>query len=281
MAPGELMDAADSEDAGLPPATLRGRRILVTRTRAQSSTLAEALRVRGAEVIEIPTIRIEPPQSFAALDAALARLREYDTLLVTSANTAQALASRLATPWAHQPFTVAIGPATRDALLGYGLRVDLEPRPSVAESVIAALAPTAAGKRMLLVRAAVARELLPEALRAAGARVDVVEAYRTVLAGESAAKLAELFAGDEHSGDQHPGAAEIDAVTFTSSSTVENFVALLGEGAAHRALARSRACSIGPITSDTLRRHGFEPAIEAESHDVAGLVRAIEALFHT
>ena len=150
---------------------LSGRRILVTRTREQSSTLVFALRALGAEVIEVPTIRFEPPASYAPLDAALARLGEYDVLLVTSANTARVLAERRPLPWSAQPYTVAVGPATAEALEAPGLRVDLKPEPSVAESVLRILAPGAAGKKMLLVRAEQARDVLPDGLRAAGATV--------------------------------------------------------------------------------------------------------------
>ncbi len=242
---------------------LQGKRIVVTRTREQASGLASALRELGAEVLEIPTIRVEPPASYAALDAALARLGEYHTLLVTSANTVRVLLSRKPPPWALQPYTVAIGPATASALRQSGLRVDLQPEPAVAESVVQALAPGAAGKRMLLARAAVARDVLPDALREAGAVVDVVEAYRTVPADESRWLLAAAFA------------APVDAVTFTSSSTVENFFALLGKADAERALAAAHACSIGPITSRTLRANGIEPDTEAAVHDVPGLVRSV------
>ncbi len=245
---------------------LSGRRIVVTRTREQGSKLVEGLRALGAEVVEAPLIRIEPPASYAALDAALARIATYDALLVTSANTARVLAERILPPWAVQPYTVAVGPATAAALRASGLRVDLQPEPAVAESVLRALAPDAAGKRMLLPQAAVARDVLPAGLRAAGAAVEVVEAYRTVPEESSRALLTEVFAG---------GA---DAVTFTSSSTAENFFALLGEAAARAALGRAAACSIGPVTSATLRGYGIEPAAEARKHDVPGLIAAVRAL---
>ncbi len=245
---------------------LQGKRIVITRTREQASVLAGALRELGAEVLEVPTIRIEPPESYAPLDAALARIADYDVLLLTSANTARMLGSRRPAPWAAQPFTVAVGPATADALRSAGLRVDLQPEPAIAESVVRELAPEARGKRMLLPRAAVARDMLPDALREVGATVDVVEAYRTVLAEKSQALLAAAF--------ERP----VNALTFTSSSTVENFFALLGENTAQAVLRTSRACSIGPITSRTLRAHGVEPASEAGTHDVGGLVRAVCSL---
>ena len=243
---------------------------MVTRAREQSSTLSAGLRALGADVLEVPTLQFAPPASYAPLDAALRRLGTYDVLLVTSANTAAILAKRLQPPWAEQPWTIAVGPSTAEALQKAGLRVDLQPLPSVAESMLRELVPVAAGKRMLLPRAAVARELLPDALRAAGATVDVVEAYRTVLVEDSRARVAELF---------RVSAAPVDAVTFTSSSTVENLLALLPAGSPKRVLAGSRLISIGPVTTATLRRHGLEPASEAAAHDVEGVLAATLRLF--
>ncbi len=246
--------------------SLAGHRILVTRTREQSSALAAALNTLGADVLEVPTIRIAPPESYAPLDAALARRREFDILIVSSANTAQVLAARMPSPWVYQPWTVAIGPATAAALHQAGFRVDEQPMPAIAESVVRELAPRVRGKRILLPRAKAARDLIPDALRAAGATVEVVEAYRTLLAEDSRSILQAAFA---------PDAPPVSAVTFSSSSTVTNFFALLGPEGAQAALATARACSIGPITSATLRGYGVEPAGEAAQHDVPGLVEAI------
>ena len=251
----------------VPP--LAGRRILVTRAREQSSTLAAGLRVLGAEVLEVPTIRIVPPASYAPLDAALARLPAYDVLLVTSANTAAVLAGRVAGVPAQQPWTVAVGPATAAALRESGWRVDSVPVPAVAESIVRELAPSAAGKRMLLARAEVARDILPDSLREAGAAVDVVDAYRTELAEASRVVLTDLFS---------PNSQVIDAVTFTSSSTVRNLWLLLGREVAAAVFRTTPACSIGPITSGTLREHDVEPACEAAAHDVAGLLAAVQML---
>ncbi len=245
---------------------LAGHRILVTRTREQSSTLTAALGTLGADVLEVPTIRIAPPDSYAPLDAALARRREFDILIVSSANTAQVLAARLPLPWGYQPWTVAIGPATAAALCEAGFRVDEQPVPAVAESVVRELAPQVQGKRILLPRAKVARDMMPDALQAAGAIVEVVEAYQTLLAEESRPVLQAAFAA---------GAPPVTAVTFSSSSTVTNFFALLGVGGAQAALVTARACSIGPVTSATLRGYGVEPAGEASQHDVPGLVEVV------
>ena len=258
---------------------LAGHRILVTRTREQGSTLAAALCALGADVLEVPTIRIAPPDSYAPLDAALARWHEFDMLVVSSANTAQVLASRLLLldpalsrlrlPPGYppgQPWTVAIGPATAAALREAGFRVDEQPMPAVAESVVRELAPRARGKHILLARAKVARDLVPDALRAAGATVEVVEAYQTLLAEDSRPVLQAEFAAS---------APPVAAVTFSSSSTVSNFFSLLGAEGARAALATARACSIGPVTSATLRGYGVEPAAEAVKHDVEGLVEVI------
>lgn len=245
---------------------LAGHRILVTRTREQSSTLAAALHTLGADVLEVPTIRITPPASYAPLDAALARWREFDILIVSSVNTAQVLAARLPTPWSEQPYIVAIGPATAAVLQEAGFRVDEQPLPAVAESVVRELAPRVRGKRILLPRAKVARDVMPDALRTAGATVEVVEAYQTLLAEASRPVLQAAFAA---------GALPVTAVTFSSSSTVTNFFELLGPEDAQAALARARACSIGPVTSATLRGYGVEPAAEAAQHDVPGLVEAV------
>ncbi len=246
-----------------------GRRFIVTRTREQASSLAEGLRALGAEALEIPLIHIEPPTSYAALDAALDRLAEFDALIVTSGNTVKILAERKPPPWPAQPFTVAVGPATAAALRVCGLRVDLQPEPSIAESVLRELVPTARGKRLLLPQASAARDVIVEGLRAAGALVERIEAYRTVPEESSRALLEAAFAQG------------VDAVTFTSSSTVESLFALLGEECARLSLARTQSCSIGPVTSASLRARGVEPAAEARSYDIDGLLQSIAELFRT
>jgi uroporphyrinogen-III synthase len=253
---------------------LAGRRILVTRTQEGSAKLSHLLRELGAEAIEIPLIRIAPPASFAPLDHALSRIADYDVLLVTSANTARVLAERMPAPWSGscripgsvQPFTAVIGPATAEAMRVAGLRVDLQPSPSVAESLVRELAPQARGKRMLLPRAEVAREVLPDSLRAAGATVDVVPAYRTLPEERSRALLQALFA---------PDAERIDAVTFTSGSTVKSFFELSGRSDAVAAFALSVVFSIGPITSAVLRAPGCDSYHEATTHDLDGLIACL------
>ena len=249
---------------------LAGRTILVTRARHQAGRLSEVLRARGATVLEIPAIEIVPPASYAALDASLRNLSQYQWLIVTSANGAQALHERLAAlgvdsrAMAHLQIA-AVGSGTAQALQGAGLPVAVTPREYVAESLLEALGDRARGQRVLLTRAAVARDVIPDALRAQGATVDVVDAYRTVIPENSVTAIRTIFAA----GGRLP-----DAATFTSSSTVTNFLALLREAGVARA-ATMKAISIGPITSATLREHGWEPAAEADPHDLSGLVEAL------
>ena len=249
---------------------LAGRTILVTRARQQAGRLSEALRTRGATVLEIPAIAIEPPHSYAPLDAALRKLSEYQWLIVTSANGAEALRTRSAelgiAPEAFAHLEIAaVGSATAAALREAGLAVTLTPREYVAESLVEALGERIAGQRVLLARAMVARDVIPDALRAQGAAVDVVDAYRTVVPAESVTAIRTIFGA----GGRLP-----DAATFTSSSTVANFLALL-EAAGMDRPAQIKAVSIGPVTSATLRERGWEPAAEADPHDLSGLVEAV------
>jgi uroporphyrinogen-III synthase len=249
--------------------SLAGRTIVVTRARQQASRLSMELEALGARVIELPTIEIVPPDSYEPLDAALRDLRQYQRLIVTSANTSRVLAERLTMLGIEvSAFSglqvVAVGSATAAALRDAGLRVDLVPPKYVAESVVDVLRDRAAGTRVLLARAAVARDVIPEELRRLGAEVDVVEAYRTVVPEESAGLVREVF-----------GSSLLpDAVTFTSSSTVTNFAHLLRVAGLDSMPDGVRALSIGPITSATLREQGWEPTIEADQHDVDGLVQA-------
>ncbi len=244
----------------------------MTRSRDQASSLSERLCALGASVVEIPTIAILPPLSYAPLDAALASLAGFDWLVVTSANTARVLSERLAANALRldrQPQTVAVGPSTAAALRTLGWRVDLVPEPAVAESVVAALQGKVGRRRVLLARAQVARDLIPEALGEAGAEVTVVDAYRTVLAEDSAPLVRALFGAES--------LRTIDALTFTSSSTAKNFAALL-EMTGLQWPEAPHVLSIGPVTSATLRGLGVEPKAEAAQHDVEGLVRCAVAV---
>jgi uroporphyrinogen-III synthase len=249
---------------------LARRTILVTRARRQAGRLSGELRALGANVLEVPAIEIAPPDSYAALDDALGHLSQFQWLIVTSANGAEALRERMPALGIHAgalaPLQVAaVGASTAQALRDTGLPVAVTPREYVAESLLEALGDRAKGQRVLLARAAVARDLIPDALRAQGATVDVVDAYRTVIPAESVTAVQTIFG---------PGGHPPDAATFTSSSTVTNFLALLRE-ADVAAPATMKAVSIGPITSATLRENGWEPAAEADPHDQSGLVEAV------
>jgi uroporphyrinogen-III synthase len=253
--------------SGLP---LTGRTILVTRARRQAGRLSEELRALGAKVVEIPAIEIVPPESYAALDAALRNLSQYQWLIVTSANGARVAQERMAAlgieaeTLAHLR-VAAVGASTAQALRDAGMRVNITPREYVAESLVEALGGRVRGERVLLARAAVARDVIPDALRAQGATVDVADAYRTVIPKDSVTAMRTIFG---------EGAHAPDAATFTSSSTVTNFLALL-RAAGVTAPAAMKAVSIGPVTSATLRENGWEPAAEADPHDLSGLVESV------
>jgi len=284
--------------------SLTGKRILITRTRRQASELATQLEALGAIPILIPTIEIVPPASFAALDAAITRLstlgdKRFDWLLFTSANAVEAFHSRLtlqATAPSDAPSPgsqtlasavlqsslqtnsfpgdsslkiAAIGPATAKAVQQIGLtpQIDLAliPPQYTSESLAESLLPEAPGKSFLLVRAAEARDVLPEILTAAGAAVTIAEAYRNQIPAGSIPALQQLFALPEN----HP-----DAITFTSASTARNLFALLEATGitlpTHIALA-----SIGPITTQTLRDLCHEPTIEARIATIESLVQSL------
>jgi uroporphyrinogen-III synthase len=255
----------------LPPLPLAGKRIVVTRARSQASSLVAALTELGAEVIELPTIEIVPLESYEALDEALRNLARYQWLIVTSANTARVVSERLAALQLDPAECcglrrVAIGSATARAMLEQGIAADIVPKQYVAESLIAELGDQVSGSRILLVRAAVARDVIADELRRRGAAVDVVDAYQTVIPDGAADRVRAMFSDPS----RRP-----DAVTFTSSSTVKNFFALY-QAAGFEGIPQAVASlSIGPITSETLRDFSWEPASEAKRHDVEGLVDAV------
>lgn len=249
---------------------LGGWRILTTRASKQSGGLAGPLREMGAEVIEIPTIEIKPPSSYKALDAAVRNIAKYDWLILTSVNGVEALFARLkklriAPDNLTHLQVAAIGPATQREIEKQGLKVDVTPDRYVAEAVVEALNYKTKEKRVLLVRAKVARDVLPIELRKTGAKVDVAEAYETHVPKSAKAKLNRLFSNDS---------SRPDIVTFTSSSTATNFLSLLEKDHWH-GLREIWLASIGPITSDTLRQAGFRPNIEALEYTMEGLALAI------
>ncbi len=276
--------------------SLAGIRVLVGRARHQAGALSAELRQRGAEVLEIPFIEIRKPKSFEPLDAALKNLGTYNWLILTSVNGVEAMwariehlrdrlqyvreehdfsraikvprsksASSAGGPLLH---VAAIGPATRKAIEQRGMTVDVVPKEYVAESVVRSLKSKVKGKRVLLVRAKVARDVIPRELRKAGAHVDVVEAYETVLPKLSRSRLRAALKSPK----KRP-----HLVTFTSSSAVKNFVNLLGATSKERRkeLAGIRTASIGPVTSATLRELGLPVDIAAKQFTIPGLIKAI------
>jgi uroporphyrinogen-III synthase len=250
---------------------LAGKRILIGRAAKQAGALSDLLREQGATVIDVPFIEIKPPKSYGPLDHAIRELRRYDWLILTSVNGVEVFFSRLQKLKSANLSglrVAAIGPATRVEIERHGLRVDVMPREYVAESVVRALRSKVKRKRVLLVRASVARDVIPRELRKAGARVDVVEAYRTVLPRGSADKIRKLLRDPK----RRP-----HAITFTSSSTVKNFVRMAGK----TSLGEVLLASIGPVTSATLLECGLPADVEAKEYSMPGLVAAIEGAFTT
>jgi len=246
---------------------LAERRVLVTRAAHQAGKLSEGLRAAGINPVEVSVLEIAPPASFESLDNALRNLSRFGWVIFTSANTVRALASRLPEIGIHAIASrdikvAAVGASTAAAAREAGWTVSVVPESYVAEDLIAAMGGRISGGRVLLARASVARDVIPEALRAAGATVDVVDAYRNILPEEAPERLRNALAGG------------LDAATFTSSSSVTHLAQAAKAAGVVFPLAGVAAVSIGPITSQTLRGSGWEPAIEADPHDVPGLVAA-------
>ena len=243
---------------------LFGQRVVITRARKQASVLSARLRSLGAEVVEFPTIEIRPPDSYSALDAAIEILPTYDWLVFTSVNGVEHFINRLDlsdNDWrALKGKICAIGPMTKKAVEALHLKVDVMPKAFVAESLLEAFSPyDMRGDRVLLPRAAVARDILPSELRARGATVDVVPAYQTVMPEDAPARVKEVFT-------KNP-----DWVLFTSSSTVSNFV----KAAGGQALDKVKIASIGPVTTETAEALGLKVAVEAEPYTIDGLIASV------
>ena len=266
------------ELAWLERRPLHGRRVVVTRARAQASGLAGTLRELGAEVVELPAIRVEPRLQSAEVREAIERIGEYALICVTSPNGAHLLFEALAAggggaaapSGSAQPVprldaralagatVAAIGPGTARALAGHGISADIVPERFVAEALVEVLAAVdVEGKRVLVARAAEARDVLPDALRERGAEVDVVALYETVreTPDEGAVEAAQAA----------------DYVTFSSSSTVRNLTEALGD----RFPTAARIVSIGPVTTESARAAGLTVDVEADRHHVDGLLEAI------
>jgi uroporphyrinogen III methyltransferase/synthase len=249
---------------------LFGKRIVVTRARGQADALSGSLRALGADAIEMPTIEIRPAADYGPLDRAIAELSSYDWLIFTSANGVRHFTARLDASGsdlrALRARICAIGPATRAAVEALHLKVDLMGREYVAEGLLEAFAPfDLAGARILLPRAAVARDVVPVELGRRGARVDVVEAYRTVVPENASEQVRAVLA-------RRP-----DCITFTSSSTVGNLAAIAGADA----LRGTKVVSIGPVTTQTARRCGIAVAAQAREFTIDGLVAAVIELCET
>jgi uroporphyrinogen III methyltransferase/synthase len=258
-------EVAASDLAWYEQRPLFGRKVVVTRAREQASELVAKLTALGAEAIEVPAIEVrEPADGGAALRTAVSHLRNYDWTVLTSPNGARALLAALREQQLDarafgRGRIAAIGPGTADALAAANVLVDLVPPQFVAESLVEAFpeAPEGGG-RVLLARAAVARDVLPHGLAARGWDVEVVEAYRTAAAPLDEARRARL--------------TEADLVTFTASSTVTRFLDAAGPDRVPPVVA-----AIGPVTADTARDHGLRVDIEASVHTIDGLVEAIVA----
>lgn len=253
---------------------LAGRHIVITRPPEQAPELAQALEEAGARVTALPAIGIEPVEDPSRLDAALAELDTYDWVVLTSVNGVRALVDRLETTgreWSTRGrarFAV-IGPATARALEAQGVQPDVMPEEYVAEGILDALG-NVAGQHILLLRADIARKTLAEELRLRGADVDEVTAYRTVARPVDTEALRALL--DE---------GKVDAITFTSSSTVRGFLEALGQlqRPPEECLRGIALAAIGPITASTLREHGLKPAVVAGEYTMPGLVSALAGYF--
>ena len=263
-------DQVTAESRGAKP--LSGRVVLVTRAREQAGPFAELLEAAGARVMLVPTIAIEPPDSWAPLDAALGE--EHDWVVFTSVNGVAMVRGRIEATGRGRALLersrlAAIGPATAAALGDWGLTAEVVPGEYVAEGLLDSLRPLLApGARVLLPRAAEARDVLARELTAHGAHVTEVAAYRTRLAAEHAAGLREALAE-----------GRVDVVTFTSSSTVRSFCALFGAAELPGLLQGVTVACIGPITRATAEGRGLATQIVPADYTIPALARAIVTHF--
>jgi len=253
---------------------LIGKRILVTRAWEQSGEASGFLKELGAEVVAIPTIDFAPPTSFKGLDRAIERLSVYDWIIFTSANAVHFFMDRLAKRGKdlsdlYGIKLCAIGPKTTRTLGNYGLSVDVVPQEYMAEAIVKALGrKSIKGKRILLPRSKIAREVIPTELRSRGARVDVVEVYRTIVPKKGGDRIRFLLQEKK-----------IHAITFTSSSTVKNFVEMVGKKKLPSLMKGVALASIGPVTAETMMKCGLVPHIVGSSLEsmVSGLIEYLIA----
>lgn len=243
---------------------LAGLRIVITRAPHQAEELAHPLRDAGAEPILVPVIDIAPPDDPGPLREAAAELDSFDWIIFTSVNAVKAFAAELPVPrTGNHPHVAVIGTATCAAAEKAGFPVALRPDKYFAESLVSAFAAGSLnGKRILIPSAAVTRDVVPSELRKFGAEVTIVEAYRNVIPPAAAERVQQVFSSHLP-----------DWVTFASSSAVNNLVALAGTGP----LKFIQIASIGPLTSDAVRRHGLAVNVEANVQTTQGLVAALLA----
>lgn len=253
---------------------LRGKRILVTRARSQASSLVQRIESLGGEVVEFPTIEIRPPESYGPLDQAINQIGSYDWLIFTSVNGVEQFLNRFEKLEKNIADLAgievgAIGPETAKKLTAAQIQPSLVPKQYQAEGILEALIPeTVLGKRILIPRAAKARDILPETLCQWGARVDVVEAYQTVLPQQDVSALCKSLRE-----------GTINMITFTSSSTATNFAAMLRDQDLPRLLSRTVIACIGPITRKTVEDIGMRPEVVSEEFTIPGLVSAMVDYF--
>ncbi len=251
---------------------LFGKTAIVTRSRAQASDLSQRFVELGAEVLEFPTIKITDPEDWTPVDEAIRNLAVYDWVVFTSVNGVDQFFDRMEEMGVDaRQFAgcriAAIGPATAARCMGHGIRPDYVPDEYVAEGVLEGFCERGVGEgtRFLIPRALEAREVMPDTLRERGAIVDVVTVYRTVLGAGEQSVLARLADGT------------VDIITFTSSSTVKNFMKLTEGTEIAATMDSALIASIGPITSDTARELGLTVGVEAEEYTIPGLVDAVVA----
>lgn len=249
---------------------LEGKRVLVTRAAHQAGKLSEGLRVLGATPVAVPVLEICPPANFDPLDRALRSLGSYDWLILTSTNTVRAFEERsallgISLAGNATPKVAAIGSSTAAAAEKAGLKPSFIPDSYVAESLVEGLAKHELGRRVLLVRAETARDVIPDALRVMRVEVEVVDAYRNAVPAAAPEKLREALGG------------RIDAATFTSSSSVSHLAKVAKLAGLNWPFHDVAAISIGPITSESLRDAGWPPAAEANPSDIPGLIAAVAA----
>jgi len=253
---------------------LVGKRILITRAREQSGEFVTFLKKLGAEVIEFPTIEIVPPLLWKGLDRAISQLSSYDWIIFTSANGVLFFWQRLKEKGKSNRLpsslkVCAIGPATAKQLEERGVSVHHVPEEFIAESILKGFQKMAIkGKRILLARAKKARDVLPKGLRKMGAEVDVVEVYRTIKPKGGSKKLKRLL---EEGG--------IDAIAFTSSSTVNHFAELLKKEDLKKLLKGIAIASIGPVTAKTAKERGLRVQIQPKQYTIPALTQAISKYF--